>query len=185
MAVYNRRLFDDLESLLGDYQAACPLSFKGIAEGVENRTFTADRTRARSSSRSTRSACAKPTCPSFLACWSICRRAHRLPAACPKRERPQWTKLNGRPARSHLPERLSLRRPDVEHCAERDALWPPCICGTDFGIRRRNALGARQLARVGRGVADGADGVQAGLRKLIEDAVDRIEHDCRTTCRKA
>ena len=39
MAVYTDVSFDDLEGLLAGYDIGVPLSFKGIAEGVENSNF--------------------------------------------------------------------------------------------------------------------------------------------------
>src|SRR5476651_2599810 len=39
MAVYTEVSFEDLERLLQDYDIGTPLSFKGIAEGVENSNF--------------------------------------------------------------------------------------------------------------------------------------------------
>src|SRR6185295_8114138 len=39
MAVYTDVSFDDLEALLAGYDIGEPLSFKGIAEGVENSNF--------------------------------------------------------------------------------------------------------------------------------------------------
>src|SRR5580658_8921023 len=39
MAVYTDVSFEDLESLLAGYDIGAPLSFKGIAEGVENSNF--------------------------------------------------------------------------------------------------------------------------------------------------
>ena len=39
MAVYTDVGFEELESLLAGYEIGVPLSFKGIAEGVENSNF--------------------------------------------------------------------------------------------------------------------------------------------------
>src|SRR6516164_3533260 len=39
MAVYTDVSFEELETLLADYDLGVPLSFKGIAEGVENSNF--------------------------------------------------------------------------------------------------------------------------------------------------
>ena len=39
MAVYTEVSFEELEALLADYDIGEPLSFKGIAEGVENSNF--------------------------------------------------------------------------------------------------------------------------------------------------
>ncbi len=39
MAVYTEVSFDDLEALLAAYDLGAPMSFKGIAEGVENSNF--------------------------------------------------------------------------------------------------------------------------------------------------
>ena len=39
MAVYTEVSFEDLERLLEQYDIGAPLSFKGIAEGIENSNF--------------------------------------------------------------------------------------------------------------------------------------------------
>ena len=39
MAVYTDVSFEDLEAMLVAYDVGAPLSFKGIAEGVENSNF--------------------------------------------------------------------------------------------------------------------------------------------------
>ena len=39
MAVYTDVTFEDLQGLLAGYDIGAPLSFKGIAEGVENTNF--------------------------------------------------------------------------------------------------------------------------------------------------
>jgi homoserine kinase type II len=50
MAVYTDVAFEDLESLLADYDIGAPRSFKGIAEGVENSNFLLQTDRAAISS---------------------------------------------------------------------------------------------------------------------------------------
>ena len=47
MAVYTEVSFEELERLLEQYDIGQPLSFKGIAEGVENSNFLLETTRGR------------------------------------------------------------------------------------------------------------------------------------------
>ena len=65
MAVYTDVAADELADFLKQYDLGELLSYKGIAEGVKNTNFLLHTTRARSSSRSMRSAWRRPTCRSF------------------------------------------------------------------------------------------------------------------------
>jgi homoserine kinase type II len=88
----------------------------------------------------------------------------------------QWSKLNRRPAALlTFLNGLSLRRPDVDHCgAAGAALAALHSAGADFPLRRPNALGAASWPKLAHALLDQAEEVQTGLRKLIEDAVERI-----------
>ena len=65
MAVYTDVTADDLTEFLSRYAIGELLSYKGIAEGVENSNFLVHTRPAVSSSRSMKSAWRRPTCRSF------------------------------------------------------------------------------------------------------------------------
>ncbi len=71
MAVYTEVPDEELAAFLATYDIGTLLSYKGIAEGVENTNYFLHTTRAPTSSRFTRSASGKRTCRSSSASCSI------------------------------------------------------------------------------------------------------------------
>ena len=67
MAVYTDVAAEELGAFLAGYDIGELLSYKGIAEGVENSNFLVHTTTAISSSRSTRSGWRRRTCRSSSA----------------------------------------------------------------------------------------------------------------------
>jgi len=65
VAVYTDVSFEDLERLLEQYDIGEPLSFKGIAEGIENSNFYLQTDRGAFFLPCTKSAWQPRTCPSF------------------------------------------------------------------------------------------------------------------------
>ncbi len=119
MAVYTDVSFEDLEAILGDYDIGTPLSFKGIAEGVENSNFHLQTDRGAFILTLYEKRVRESDLPFFLGLMEHLA-GHRI--ACPqpirRRDGAQWTTINGRPAAllSFL-SGLSLRRPDASQCA--------------------------------------------------------------------
>ena len=153
MAVYTEVSFEELEKLLEQYDIGQPLSFKGIAEGIENSNFYLQTDRG-----------------AFILTLYEKRVAARGPAllpgadgasgrgaACiaPCRSRPatarRWSISTGRNATIvTFLTGISLRRPDVAHCAgAARALAGLHKAGEGFALTRANALG-RGLAAAGR-----------------------------------
>jgi homoserine kinase type II len=96
--------------------------------------------------------------------------------ACPqplrRRDGGQWSTLNGRPAAlvSFL-NGLSLRRPEVAHCAAAGAALARLhAAGADFALRRPNALGPSGWAELVTKTADGADSIEQGLAALVAES---------------
>ncbi len=176
MAVYTEVSFDDLESLLADYDVGVPKSFKGIAEGVENSNFYLQTDRGAFILTLYEKRVHEPDLPFFLGLMEhLAARGLACPVPMRSRDGKQWTKVNGRPAAllTWL-DGLSLRRPEVAHCAAAGAALAELHeAGKGFAISRPNALGPEGWKPLAAATAAKADSVQDGLRALIEDALMR------------
>jgi homoserine kinase type II len=173
MAVYTDVSFEDLEVALADYDVGQPLSFKGIAEGVENSNFYLQTDRGNYFLTLYEKRVHEDDLPFFLGLMEhLAARGIACPEPARRKDGKQWTRINGRPAAlvSFLTG-LSVRRPDVGHCASAgDALARLHAAGADFAIRRPNALGISGWRDLVEKTASGADGIERGLRDVIAAA---------------
>ena len=178
MAVYTDVSFEELENLLTDYRVGTALSFKGIAEGVENSNFYLKTDKGAFILTLYEKRVREVDLPFFL---SLLEHLSSRGIACPLPVRnmkgAQWSKLNRRPAALlTFLNGLSLRRPDVEHCAAAGAALAALHeAGADFPLHRPNALGAKSWPKLAGSLLGKAEDVQIGLRKLVEEAVQRID----------
>jgi len=173
MAVYTDVSFEDLEVALADYDVGQPLSFKGIAEGVENSNFYLQTDRGSFFLTLYEKRVHEADLPFFLGLMEhLAKRGIACPQPVRRKDGKQWTNINDRPAAlvSFLTG-LSVRRPDVGHCASAgDALARLHEAGADFEIRRANALGISGWNDLVEKTASGADGIERGLRDVIASA---------------
>ena len=161
MAVYTEVSFEDLERLLAQYDIGAPLSFKGIAEGVENSNFYLQTDRGAFILTLYEKRVSADDLPFFL---GLMEHLAARGLACPLPVQTRDGKRNGdaqRPRRRHphLPER-HLAAP--ARCrplrGRRRAPWPVCMRrGDGFAMIRANALGPCGLAAAGRTPSHGAD----------------------------
>jgi len=170
MAVYTDVSFEDLDEMLVGYDVGTPLSFKGIAEGVENTNFYLQTDRGSFFLTLYEKRVQESDLPFFLGLMEhLAARGIACPQPVRRRDGKQWTHVLGRPAAlvSFLTG-LSVRRPDIAHCAAAgDALAQLHEEGADFALRRSNALGMAGLRDLVDKTAAGADGIERGLRELI------------------
>ncbi len=178
MAVYTDVSFEELETLLADYDLGSPLSFKGIAEGVENSNFALSTDRGAYILTLYEKRVREADLPFFLGLMEhLSTKGISCPLPVRSKSGALWATLNRRPAAllTYL-NGLSLRRPDAAHCdAVGRALAELHAAGADFSLRRPNALSIGAWRELALSVLDGADGVQQGLRTLIEEALKRLE----------
>jgi homoserine kinase type II len=173
MAVYTDVSFEELEAALAGYDVGAPLSFKGIAEGVENSNFYLQTDRGAYFLTLYEKRMKEEDLPFFL---GLMEHLALNGIACPRPVRRadggQWTRINGRPAALvTFLNGLSLRRPEVAHCAAAgDALARLHEAGRSFGLQRRNALGPSGWGELVEKTVEGADGIEAGLRDLIAES---------------
>ena len=174
MAVYTEVSFEDLEGLLADYDIGEPLSFKGIAEGVENSNFHLQTDRGAFILTLYEKRVRAGDLPFFLGLMDhLAARGIACPQPLPSRNGAYSTLLNGRPAAIlTFLNGLSLRRPDAAHCAEAGRMLARLHeAGQGFAIRRPNALGLAGWRELAEATAAGADGVQEGLGALIASSL--------------
>jgi homoserine kinase type II len=178
MAVYTDVSFEDLEAVLADYAVGTPLSFKGIAEGVENSNFYLRTTDGAFILTLYEKRVREADLPFFLGLMEhLASRGIACPLPVRRKDGNLFASVNGRPAAllTYL-DGLSLRQPTVSHCAAAGAALAALHdAGRDLPLTRENALSLKGWRDLVAATADRADTVQAGMRALIESALPDLE----------
>ena len=178
MAVYTEVNDDDLAAFVAAYDIGEVVSFKGIAEGVENSNYLLATTKARFILTLYEKRVAPVDLPFFLGLMEhLSARGLICPEPVHGRDGAALRTLCGRPAAIvTFLDGVSIRRPTPRHCAALGrALGELHDAGRDFAIRRANALsvaGWRPLADAARGRGDA---VLAGLDQEIATELDHLE----------
>ena len=178
MAVYTDVSFEELEALLSLYDIGVPLSFKGIAEGVENSNFYLQTDRGAYILTLYEKRVRTEDLPFFLGLMEHLA-GHGLVCPQPLRAKDgaQWVTLRGRAAAIlTFLNGISLRRPDAAHCAAAGgAMARLHEAGRDFKLARPNALGLAGWRDLAAQTMPRADTVQGGLSALIGEALADLE----------
>jgi homoserine kinase type II len=178
MAVYTDVSAEDLGRFLASYGLGELLSYKGIAEGVENSNFLVHTGTGHYILTLYEKRVAAGDVPFFLA---LMEHLHSRGITCPQpvKDRNGTTlgTLCGRPAAIvTFLDGMWMRRPDADHCsAVGEALARMHLAGADFAGRRRNALSVTDWRPLFEQAAERADGVQHGMRAAIETELDQLE----------
>ena len=178
MAVYTDVSAEDLGRFLASYGLGELLSYKGIAEGVENSNFLVHTGTGHYILTLYEKRVAAGDVPFFLA---LMEHLHARGITCPQpvKDRNGTTlgTLCGRPAAIvTFLDGMWMRRPDADHCsAVGEALARMHLAGADFAGRRRNALSVTDWRPLFEQAAERADGVQHGMRAAIETELDQLE----------
>ena len=173
MAVYTDVSFEELESFLAGYDIGAPLTFKGIAEGVENSNYYLQTTKAAFILTLYEKRVNVADLPFFL---GLLEHLAANGIACPLPVRSltgaQSSRLGGRPAALFtFLNGLSLRRPDAIHCAAAgSALAALHEASKGFGLSRKNALSHDGWGELVEACLPRADEVEMGLADLIASA---------------
>ncbi|MFJ6322685.1 MULTISPECIES: homoserine kinase [unclassified Rhizobium] len=179
MAVYTDITEDDLKWFLTEYEVGELLSYKGIAEGVENSNFLLHTTRDPLILTLYEKRVDRGDLPFFLGLMQhLASRGLSCPLPLPRRDGALLGHLSGRPAAliSFL-EGMWLRKPDAHHCREvGKALAAMHIAGEGFDIRRPNALSVDGWQPLWEKSAARADEVEAGLQDEIGGELDFLAH---------
>jgi len=178
MAVYTDVTAEELAEFLRGYDIGELLSYKGIAEGVENSNFLLHTTKAAYILTLYEKRVAVDDLPYFLSLMAhLAERGVRCPQPARNRNGEVYSELAGRPAAViNFLEGMWPRRPNAAHCAGvGDALAKMHLAGHDFPLFRKNPLSVAGWRPLFDRAADRADNVQAGLRDFIARELDHLE----------
>jgi homoserine kinase type II len=178
MAVYTDVSAEDLADFLADYDLGELLSYKGIAEGVENSNFLVHTTVGYFILTLYEKRVAPEDIPFFLALMGhLAARGLTCPQPVKNQTGDMLGWIAGRPAALvTFLDGMWIRRPTAAHCAALgEALAQLHLAGADFPMRRRNALSADGWRPLYVASAAGADTVQPGLREAIEKELTLLE----------
>jgi homoserine kinase type II len=178
MAVYTDVAADELAEFLSGYDIGELLSYKGIAEGVENSNFLLHTTSGYFILTLYEKRVAKGDLPFFLALMAHLA-VHGITCPQPvKNSRGEaLAMLAGRPAAIiTFLEGIWPRKPNAAHCAGvGQVLAKMHLAGRDFGMSRANALSVSGWRPLFDAAASRADELQHGLRDFISAELDHLE----------
>jgi len=178
MAVYTDVAADDLADFLKSYDIGELLSYKGIAEGVENSNFLLHTTKGAYILTLYEKRVASDDLPYFLSLMAhLASRGVSCPQPAKNRKGEVYSQLAGRPAAIiNFLEGVWPRRPNAAHCAGvGEALAKMHLAGLDFPMSRKNPLSVSGWRPLFEAAAPRADGVQQGLRDFLSRELDHLE----------
>lgn len=178
MAVYTDINEDDLEKFLSAYDAGHLMSYKGIAEGVENSNFLLHTDKAPYILTLYEKRVDPNDLPFFLGLMQhLADRGLSCPLPVARRDGDLLGELCGRPgALISFLEGVWLRKPEARHCREVGAaLAQMHLAGEGFEITRRNALSVSGWRPLWDKSAPQADEVEAGLADEVRAELDFLE----------
>ena len=178
MAVYTDVAADELAEFLKAYDIGELLSYKGIAEGVENSNFLLHTSAGYFILTLYEKRVAKGDLPFFLnLMMHLASRGISCPQPLKNRSGEALSVLAGRPAAIiNFLEGVWPRKPNVVHCAGvGQALAKMHLAGADFSMSRANALSVSGWRPLFEQAAARADEVQHGLRDFIGAELDHLE----------
>jgi homoserine kinase type II len=178
MAVYTDVTDEELAGFLAAYDVGPAISFKGIAEGVENSNFMLETGAGRFILTVYERRVSGGDLPFFLGLmqWLAAR---GYPSAAPVADRNGATlgRLRNKPAAlvAFLPG-LSVRRPTAAHCREAGiGLGWLHDAAEGFPGERRNSLGQPTWAPLFAPLAEAAERLKPGLATTIDADLDHLE----------
>jgi homoserine kinase type II len=178
MAVYTEVGEDQLAKFLAGYDLGEMMSFKGIAEGVENTNYLLHTKRGYFILTLYEKRVKKEDLPFFIGLMEhLAARGINCPQPVKDKNGIALGELAGRPATLvTFLEGLWIRRPNVVHCqALGEAMAAMHKAGGGFRLRRENALGHASWKSLAQSVAGGADKIAPGLAALIRGEAGDIE----------
>lgn len=178
MAVYTDVAADELAGFLSGYDLGELLSYKGIAEGVENSNFLLHTTRGYFFLTLYEKRVAKSDLPFFLNLMGhLAARGIICPQPVANSSGETLGVLAGRPAAIiDFLEGVWPRKPGVVHCAAiGEALAKLHLAGADFAMSRANALSVSGWRPLFEAAEARADTVQPGLRDFLAAELSGLE----------
>jgi homoserine kinase type II len=178
MAVYTDVAADELAEFLSEYDIGERLSYKGIAEGVENSNFLLHTTSGYFILTLYEKRVAKGDLPFFLALMAhLAVHGITCPPPVENRRGEALAMVAGRPAAIiTFLEGIWPRKPNAAHCAGvGQVLAKMHLAGRDFPMSRANALSVSGWRPLFDDAASRADELQYGLRDFISAELDALE----------
>ena len=175
MAVYTDVAADELAEFLSHYGIGELLSYKGIAEGVENSNFLLHTSSGYFILTLYEKRVAAGDLPYFLGLMThLASRGIDCPQPVKNKSGEALSTLAGRPAAIiNFLEGIWPRKPNVAHCAGvGQALAKMHLAGRDFPMSRVNALSVSGWRPLFEQAAARADELQHGLRDFIAAELD-------------
>ena len=188
MAVYTDVEAEDLEAFLADYDVGELLSYKGIAEGVENSNFLLHTGRGYFILTLYEKRVATTDLPFFL---GLMEHLHARGLNCPQPVRNRAGEALGKLARRPAAMVTFLdgmwpRRPSAAHCAALGAALAQLhLAGADFPMKRKNSLSVMGWSQLYSQASARADNVHRNLSGFIAAELAHLRKSTgRKTCRK-
>jgi homoserine kinase type II len=178
MAVYTDVAADELAELLSLYDIGELLSYKGIAEGVENSNFLLHTTAGSFILTLYEKRVAKGDLPFFIGLMThLASHGINCPQPVKNRQGEALGMLAGRPAAIiTFLEGIWPRKPNATHCTGVGAVLAKMhLAGGDFSMARANALSVAGWRPLFDAAAARADELQQGLRDFIAAELDYLE----------
>jgi len=177
VAVYTDITEADLDPLLRRFGLGAALTFKGIAEGVENSNFFLETEAGRFILTLYERRVRQDDLPFFLNLmhW-LAERGFPCPTPQADRHGQMLQRVRDKPAAlvSFL-NGVSVSRPTPRHCREAGAgLARLHLAGEGFQGRRENGLGHQTWANLFRGQEASADRLRPGLAQMIADDLEAL-----------
>ena len=180
MAVYTDVTAEELAGFLAGYELGELLSYKGIAEGVENSNFLVHTSTGNYILTLYEKRVAAKDLPFFLGLMQhLASRGISCPLPIKDKKGDALGKIAGRPAAIiTFLDGLWIRRPSAVHCAALgEALAKLHLAGLDFDRKRPNTLSVDGWRPLFEQCRDRVNEVQGTLRDLIEKELTSLERD--------
>jgi homoserine kinase type II len=178
VAVYTDVAAEDLSAFLAGYGIGELLSYKGIAEGVENSNFLVHTSDGYFILTLYEKRVAAADLPFFLGLMEhLAKGGLTCPQPVKDRAGRVLGKVGGRPAAVvTFLDGMWVRRPSAWHCAKvGEALARMHLVGTDFPMHRPNALSLAGWRSLYAACGDEANTVQPDLQSFLAAELDRLE----------
>ncbi len=178
MAVYTEVPDDELAAFVASYDLGALLSYKGIAEGVENTNYLLHTEKGPYFLTLYEKRVAPADLPFFLGLMEhLAKAGLTCPTPVHDAQGRMLRTLAGRPAAIvTFLEGVWIRRPQPRHCAAAGkALAGLHIAGRGFGLRRANDLGPAGWRPLFARFEARADEIAPGLAAAIRQELDELE----------
>jgi homoserine kinase type II len=178
MAVYTDVSAEELSAFLQDYDLGSLLSFKGIAEGVENSNFLIETSRGRYILTLYEKRVNRADLPFFLGLMGhLADRGINCPLPVKAHDGRALREIAGKPCVIvTFLEGISYRRPTSTHCnALGETLAALHEAGKGFAIKRENALSVSGWRPLLDAASERADTVAPGLGTAIANELGYLE----------